>query len=437
MLTIKGLTISIYCMAINANHRYIPRLADKVLDDILKMRGAVLIEGIKWCGKTTTAKQIAKSLIDLSNQKEKDRVSFLLSEQPDKLFRSKKPILMDEWQKVPLLWDAIRSEVDKESEFGQFILTGSTSQLEAAKTVNAHSGIGRIGRLKMQPMSLWESKDSNGDVSLTAVFDGDNIGYSESEKSIEDIAFLCARGGWPAVLDMPKRLALKQAYLYLDELCESDIQTIDGHRRSSSKMRKLLQSYARYSGSMAPTTSISNDLMELSRPTVIDYINALEKLFVISEIEAWNPNFRSSVAIQSSNTRYYTDPSIAVAALHMGPEDLMNDYETFGFIFETMVIRDLRSYAQILDADVFHYRDSSGRECDAVLHCRNGKYALIEVKLGQNQEDYAAANLLSLSEKLVKDGNRKPDFLMVITATGYVHRRNDGVLSVPVCCLRN
>lgn len=417
--------------------RYYKRIADDVLDNILKIRGAVLIEGIKWCGKTTTARQKALSVIDLSQKKEADRAELMVYENPEKLFSGTKPILIDEWQKVPTIWDSLRNQIDRHQEVGSFILTGSTSQTKAIENLRMHSGLGRIGRMKLLTMSLWESQDSNGEISLGELFQNKKINYSDSPHSLNDIAFLCIRGGWPAVIKTDKKLAAKQASLYIDEFCESDIRTVDGHRRSSDKMRKILRSYARFSGSNAPNTSIENDVTDISKNTLYDYLKVLEYLFITNETPAWNPNFRSATAIQSSNTRYFTDPSITAAALGMGEKDLLNDIETFGLIFETLVIRDLKAYAQILDADIFHYRDSSGLECDAVMHCRNGEYALIEVKLSQSREEEGAKTLKRLKTKIEKAHLNPPSFLMVITATGFAHKREDGVLVIPIGCLKN
>ena len=308
--------------------KYYKRIADYVLDNILKIRGAVLIEGIKWCGKTTTARQKALSVIDLSQKKEADRADLMVYEDPEKLFSGTKPILIDEWQKVPTIWDSLRNQIDSHQEVGSFILTGSTSQTKAIESLRMHSGLGRIGRMKLLTMSLWESKDSNGDISIGELFKNKKITYSDSPHSLRDIAFLCTRGGWPAVIKTDKKLSAKQASLYIDEFCESDIRTVDGHRRSAEKMRKILRSYARFSGSNAPNTSIENDVSDISKNTLYDYLKVLEDLFITNETPAWNPNFRSATAIQVSNTRYFTDPSITAAALGMGENDLLHDIET-------------------------------------------------------------------------------------------------------------
>lgn len=416
--------------------KYYKRLADNVLAEKLKMRGAVLIEGVKWCGKTTTAKQKALSVIDLSVRKEIDRAELLVYEDPEKLFSSQKPTLIDEWQKVPLIWDALRNHVDSSGIKGEFILTGSTSQTKAVESLRMHSGTGRIGRMKMYTMSLWESGDSNGEVSLSSLFNNPDKIYSDSSHALEDIAYLCVRGGWPGVIGLSKETAEKQAKLYLDELCDSDIQNVDGHRRSSTKMRTILRSYARFSGSNATNTALENDVSDISKNTLADYLKVLDDLFVTDETEAWNPNFRSKTAVQTANTRYMTDPSITVAALHMNSKDLMADFETFGLVFETMAIRDLKVYAQSLDSEILHYRDSAGLECDAVLHSDKGEYALIEIKLSQAKEDEAAQSLTKLYNKITKAGKPVPSFMMVLTGTGFAHKRDDGIFVVPIGCLK-
>ena len=400
------------------------------------MRGAVLIEGIKWCGKTTSAKRHAHSLIDLSIESEKERAEFLVRESPGRLFNTPQPILVDEWQKVPSIWDAIRNQVDQRGAFGYFLLTGSTSQEKAAESLRSHSGTGRIGRVRMNTMSLWESSDSTGEISLGSLLAGVTNTFGESKHQITDIAYLCARGGWPGVLHLRTELAVKQAKLYVDEVCESDIRNVDGHRRSALKMRKILQSYARHSASDAPNTAIEADVREISKNTLADYLKVLEDLFIINETTAWNPNFRSATAIRQSNTRYLADPSITTAALRMDPEDLLNDLHTFGLVFETLCIRDLKAYAQVLDADILHYRDAAGLECDAVLHARDGRYGLIEVKLGRNHEAEGAGTLIRLKKKIIASHQREPDFMMVITGTGFVHLRKDGILVVPIGCLK-
>ncbi len=416
--------------------KYYERIADTVLDNILKLRGAVLIEGIKWSGKTTSAKHKAQSVIDLSVKKEADRAEALVYEDAEKLFMPAKPLLIDEWQKVPPIWDGIRNHIDRHQEAGAFILTGSTSQTKAAESLRMHSGLGRIGRMKMLTMSLWESCDSNGEVSLSALFDNPEHIHSDSPHTLEDIAFLSVRGGWPGVLGIDRDLASKQGELYLDEFCQSDIRSVDGHRRSAEKMKKILRSYARFSGSNAPDTSIERDVNEISKNTLADYLKVLDDLFITNETTSWNPNLRSRSAIQTSNTRYFTDPSITAAAVGAGEGDLLNDFETFGFVFETLVIRDLKAYSAMLDGSIYHYRDSSGLECDAVLHLRNGSYALIEVKISQIREDEGAATLKKLGKKIEASGMKAPSFLLVITATGHAHRREDGVYVIPIGCLK-
>ncbi len=416
--------------------KYYKRVADIALEEVLSLRGAVLIEGIKWCGKTTSGKHKAQSIIDLSIKKEADRAEALVYEDSDKLFSTDKPILIDEWQKVPAVWDGIRNYVDKHQMPGAFILTGSTSQRYASDSLKMHSGVGRIGRMKMLTMSLYESDDSNGEISLSSLFDNPGKIYSDSPHSLLDIAFLAVRGGWPGALNIDKKLSSRQAGLYIDEFVESDIQSVDGHRRSAVKMRKILRSYARLSGSNAPNTAIEKDAGDISKNTLADYLKVLDELFITNETAAWKPNLRAGTAVQTSNTRYFTDPSITASVLGAGENDLLSDFETFGFVFETLVIRDLKAYALALGGDVYHYRDSDGLECDAVLHLRNGKYGLIEVKISPTREDEGASTLRRLKRKLENSGGKGPDFLLVITATGYAHKRDDGVYVVPVGCLR-
>ncbi len=415
---------------------YYKRIVDIALEEVLFLRGAVLIEGIKWCGKTTSGKHNAQSVIDLSIKKEADRAEALVYEDPDKLFSIDKPILIDEWQKVPQIWDGIRNYVDSKEMRGAFILIGSISQRDAADRLRMHSGVGRIGRMKMLTMSLFESNDSNGEISLSSLFDNPEKIYSDSPHTLLDIAFLAVRGGWPGALNIDKKLSSKQAELYIDEFVESDIQNVDGHRRSGVKMRKILRSYARFSGSYSPNTAIENDVNDISKNTLADYLKVLDDLFITNETSAWNPNLRSRTAVQTSNTRYFTDPSITAAVLGASENDLLDDFETFGFVFETLVIRDLKAYAVALGGEVYHYRDSDGLECDAVVHLRNARYGLVEVKISQTREDEGAFTLKKLKNKLEREGRKGPDFLLVITATGYAHKRDDGVFVVPIGCLR-
>lgn len=421
---------------------YKKRIADDILKRKLKGKGAVLIEGPKWCGKTTTAEQIAASVLYMDNPQFKTQNILMAQVNPKFLLKGETPRLIDEWQLAPELWDAIRFEVDHRSELGQFILTGSSVPVET-KTIS-HSGTGRFAWVTMRPMSLYESGDSTGDVSLTNLFTNPNNIEGVSNLNFEKLAFVTCRGGWPQAIDMPQDIALDQAIDYYEAVVRSDINRVDGINKNPDKIRRFMRSYARNQGEQVANTIIARDVfenneVEISDETVATYLDALKKIFVIEEIPAWNPNLRSKTAIRTSNTRYFVDPSIAVAALGIGPNDLINDLKTFGFIFETLCVRDLRVYADSLNGDVFHYRDKDGQECDAVIHLRNGKYGLIEIKLGGDKliED-GANNLKKMESKIDLEKMGKPSFLMVLIGVGdYAYRRSDGIYIVPIGCLKN
>lgn len=421
---------------------YKKRIADDILKRKLKGKGAVLIEGPKWCGKTTTAEQMAASVLYMDNPQFKTQNILMAQVNPKFLLKGETPRLIDEWQLAPELWDAIRFEVDHRSELGQFILTGSSVPVET-KTIS-HSGTGRFAWVTMRPMSLYESGDSTGDVSLTNLFTNPNSIEGVSNLTFEKLAFVTCRGGWPQAIDMPQDIALDQAIDYYEAVVRSDINRVDGINKNSDKIRRFMRSYARNQGEQVANTIIARDVfenneVEISDETVATYLDALKKIFVIEEMPAWNPNLRSKTAIRTSNTRYFVDPSIAVAALGIGPNDLINDLKTFGFIFETLCVRDLRVYADSLNGDVFHYRDKDGQECDAVIHLRNGKYGLIEIKLGGDKliED-GANNLKKMESKIDLEKMGKPSFLMVLIGVGdYAYRRSDGIYIVPIGCLKN
>lgn len=425
-----------------ANVLYKKRIADLIIERRLQGKGAVLIEGPKWCGKTTTAKQYAQSLLDLGDSTILSNAQISLQVNPKSLLVGDVPRLIDEWQTIPSLWDMIRSEVDRRQDVGQFILTGSSVPIEQEKIV--HSGTGRIGRITMRPMSLWESGESNGGVSLNDLFEGKKIDIQNSDLTLEDIAYLICRGGWPKAALLNKNIALDEAFDYYEAIYKTDIHRVDNVRRNSERTRLLLRSYARNQGSSVSLNLLANDIknndnVSITYETVSDYIDALKKLFVIEDMPAWNPNLRSKSAIQTSDTRYFIDPSIAVNALSIGPSDLMNDLQTFGLFFESMAVRDLRVYADALQGNIFHFRNSAGLECDAVLHRRNGTYGLIEIKLGgANLIDQGAKTLLNLVNKIDGEKMPMPSFLMVLTAIGdYSYQRpNDGVWVVPIGCLK-
>ncbi len=422
--------------------KYRKRIADDILKRKLEGKGAVLIEGPKWCGKTTTAEQIAASVLYMDDPEKKEQNITMSEISPKRLLIGAVPRLIDEWQLAPKLWDTIRFEVDHRDGLGQFILTGSAVPADTKEIT--HSGTGRFTWLTMRPMSLYESGDSSGDVSLKALFDGAAEIDGSSELSFDRLAFLVCRGGWPQAVDMREEIALDQAMDYYDAVVHSDINRADQVQKNPERVRRLMRSYARNQGGQVPNTVLAqdiaaNDEASISEETVASYVNALRKIFVVEDMPAWNPNLRSKTAIRSSDTRYYVDPSIAAAALGIGPNDLLNDLKTFGFLFETLCIRDLRVFADALNGEVYHYRDKEGQECDAVVHLRNGRYGLIEIKLGGDKLiEEGARSLKSMEAKLDTDRMRVPSFLMVLTGTGdYAYRRPDGVCVVPIGSLKN
>ncbi len=421
---------------------YRPRIADRLLARKLRGKGAVLIEGPKWCGKTTTAEQLARSVLYVSEPGKVNQNIELSRLNPSLLLQGEKPRLLDEWQVAPLLWDAIRFDADHSALLGLYILTGSCVPADMSDVI--HSGTGRFGWLKMRPMSLWESGESSGEVSIRDLFENETEVSGMSRIDLTRMAFLCCRGGWPLSLDMDEEIALDQAFDYLDAVEHRDIQRVDGVDREPSRVHRLLRSYARHQGAQATLAVIQQDLASnegerLDTDTIASYIKALKSIFVVEDVEAWNPNLRSKTAIRSSDTRYFIDPSIATAALGLGPNDLINDLNTFGLIFETLCMRDLRVYAEACDGKVYHYRDKNGLECDAVMHLRNGRYGLIEIKLGGDHLiNEGAKTLKALSEKIDTDKMKAPSFLMVLTAVGdYAYRRDDGVYVVPIGALKD
>ena len=421
--------------------KYKQRIADRLLVRKVLGKGAVLIEGPKWCGKTTTAKQLAKSVLDLGDASVLKQSSQMIEISPKSLLEGKTPRLIDEWQALPSIWDSIRSEVDKRGEPSQFILTGSSVLPDADATI--HSGTGRFAHIMMRPMSLFESGESSGTISLNDLFDGKTPEVQQCDLSIDDIAYLTCRGGWPWATLISKEVALDQAFDYVDSVTKRDIQRVDKVKRSPERTRLLLRSYARNISQQVSYATIrkdmlANDANTLDEDTVADYIKALKKLFVIEDLAAWNPNLRSKAAIRTSDTRHFVDPSIGIAALGIAPKDLINDLDTFGLFFEDMAVRDLRVYAEALDGGLYHYRDSNGLECDTVLHRRNGSYALLEVKLGGEESINAgAASMIELAGKIDTDKMPAPSFMAVIIGVGkYAYRRQDGVYVIPIGCLK-
>lgn len=421
---------------------YKHRIADKILHRKVLGKGAVLIEGPKWCGKTTTAKQLAKSVLDLGNSSVLLQSSQMIELSPDILLEGATPRLIDEWQALPPIWGTIRSEVDRRGEPSQFILTGSSVLPDADETI--HSGTGRFAHLKMRPMSLYESGESTGEVSLADLFDGKKFEIRANSLDVETLAFLTCRGGWPWATIISRDVALDQAVDYFDSVVNYDIQRVDKVKRSAERAKLLLRSYARNVSQQVSVATIrkdmlSNDASSLDENTVLDYVKALKRLYVIEDLAAWNPNIRSKAAIRTSDTRHFVDPSIGTAALGLGPKDLVNDLNSFGLFFEDLVVRDLRVYAEALDGSLYHYRDSSGLECDAVLHRRNGSYALLEVKLGGAERiEEGASNLVALANKIDTGKMQVPSFMAVVIGVGqYAYQRKDGVYVIPVGCLKD
>ena len=421
--------------------KYKNRIADGMLKERLARKGAVLIEGPKWCGKTTTAKQQAASVLDLGDSMLLEQSRQMMGVNPYSLLSGDTPRLIDEWQTIPALWDLIRSEVDKRGLMGQFIFTGSAVPHNVKEFT--HSGTGRYVRLKMRPMSLFESEESTGQVSIEELFEKRDFGVINVDNNIERVAYQICRGGLPQAVALDGQAALEQAFDYVDDIANVDIHRVDSQRRSTLTTKHLLRSLARHQGASVSYAAIcadikNNDKQSISDDTIASYIDALDKIFVIEDMPAWNPNLRSSTAVRTSDTRYFTDPSFATAALGLSPQDLVNDLKTMGFMFETMAVRDLRVYADALNAKVYHYRDANGLECDAVLHRRDGNYGLVEIKLGGvDAIESAANNLKKLSDKIDTNKMPEPTFMMVLVAVGpYAYRRPDGVYVVPINVLR-
>ena len=426
---------------------YLPRIVDKELEDYLEAFGAVLITGPKWCGKTTSASQKAKSILKLQDPDKTLGYLMTAETKPTLLLEGEKPRLIDEWQMAPVLWDAVRTSVDDIGEEGLYILTGSTA-VDESKIM--HSGTGRIARLKMLPMSLYESEESSGTISLISLFNDDkyNIDGKRSDLTIENLVFAACRGGWPSSLGKKSdRAKLLVASAYVDNIIESDVSSIDGISRDPVKVRSLLRSYARNIGTTATNKTILRDInanTNLSEAAFYDYVKALNRLFVIDDIPAWNPSIRSKTSIRSLNKKMFIDPSIMTAALGLTPSVLLQDFNTFGFIFENLCIRDLKVYAMSLGAEISYYRDRMDLEVDAVLHLQDGRFALIEFKLGSNQIEQGAKHLLEVVT-LIKKANktkkglslREPNLLIIITGGDLAYTREDGVKIIPIGCLKN
>lgn len=427
---------------------YLHRIADTVLVERLEAFGAVLVEGPKWCGKTTTAEQIAKSVLKLQDTDMREEYLATAALKPSLLLQGDVPRLLDEWQDVPVLWDAVRTMVDKRNTPGQFILTGSNS---IEKKSILHSGTGRISRMQMLPMSLWESGESSGRISLQELFDNPtlNIDGLTSDLTIEELIYVACRGGWPATVNIKSDKAkLLVARNYVDTICKEDISRIDGVRRDERVAKMLLRSYARNISTLAKNTSILADIVSsgevsITTPTFDDYVAALQKLFVISNIDAWSPAIRSKTAIRSGYKRAFIDPSIAVASLGLSPQALHTQLKTFGFIFEQLCIRDLKAYTLDFDSHISHYRDRYGLEADLVLHLADGRYALVECKLGSREIEDGAQHLLRL-QHLIREYNKsekqipllEPNLLIILTGGKMAYSRPDGVKIISIATLK-
>ena len=417
--------------------KYLPRVIDSILDEYLEAFGAILIRGPKWCGKTTTAKQRASSVLQMQDPDNFRAYLDMANFMPSRLLEGDTPRLIDEWQMAPVLWDAVRSAVDERQKVGQFILTGSTV---IGHDQILHTGTGRIVKIDMKPMSLFESNESNGTVSLNSLFFKQDFTGSKSDLTVEQLVFSICRGGWPASIGLKERAALLIAKSYVEAICTDDARRIDASISDPERVRAILRSYARNLSTLASNRSILKDIstndLTMNESTLYRYLTALNSLFVIQDIPAWNPSIRSSTSIRSTNKKGFVDPSSAAAALALTPSQLLDDLQTLGFFFESLCIRDLQIYASEQGGEISYYRDRYGLECDIVLHLDNGSYALIEAKLGSSEIDEASKNLIKLKGLIGEKKLRQPEFLMVLTAGQYAYKRTDDVLVVPIGCLK-
>jgi predicted AAA+ superfamily ATPase len=423
---------------------YLTRLVDDKLKTAMDALGGVYIEGLKWCGKSTTAERLAKTIVKLQDPIVYERYAAFATTSRELLLAGEKPLMFDEWQNIPKIWDFIRAAIDEHSLVGQYILTGSAKPKEDTKKkdeqvkVKRHTGTGRIAKITMYPMSLWESRDSSGEVSLSDIFDGKDVINGTSKLTLEQLAFVICRGGFPESVVRPNQALTLIAYYYMS-LTTEDITDVDGINRNPKRAHAILRSYARHISTVANSTTIMADIeandKSITKPTFNSYISAFEKLFVICDIDAWSPQLRSKTAIRVSAKRQFVDPSLAAHALGVRPNDLIADLKTFGFLFESLCERDLKVYSQSLDGEISHYHDESGLKTDAIIHLADGRWGAIEIKLGGNQINVAAAKLIKLKEKVAE--RKEPSFLMVLTGSPYAYKRPDGVLVVPIGCLKN
>lgn len=426
------------------NKYYRPRICDAILQKKLRTSGAVLITGPKWCGKTWTALNQANSVIYLQDTDKRASYLKMAQTMPSLMLRGDKPRLIDEWQIATVLWDAVRYEVDKTPEKGQFILTGSVVVDEDAMDPMErmeHTGTGRISRMRMRPMSLFETGESNGTISLKQLFDGTAKVESLSNLTVEDLAYAICRGGWPASLDMEKEDALEVAYDYLDAICDRDAGAVDKTQKDPDRVRSIMRSLARNISTMTTDRTIMSDVqsndVSITDKTLESYLRALRRLFVIEDIKAWQPSLRSKTGIRTSDKRQFVDPSLAVAAVGANPDSILSDFNYFGFLFESLCARDLRIYSEPLRGTIRHYHDNSNLEADLIISLNNGKWAAVEVKLGSREIEEGAQHLKQLADKVDTSKFQKPSFLMVLTGGEFAYRREDGVFVVPIGCLKD
>ena len=418
--------------------KYLPRIVDKEIDELMEIMGAVLIEGCKWCGKSTTGLYHAKSVIEFQNPDRKQEYDNIRNTKPSLFLNGEKPRMFDEWQMYPVVWDSVRTDVDHTGLKGQYILTGSAKPSEGE---TMHTGTGRISRVLMRPMSLFESKESTGEVSFSDILAGKDIS-GVSKLSLEDIASIIVRGGWPASISIKSDAKYRIAKEYVKSLIHEEVRSVDGVERNTEKMQNVLRSLARNISTQVSNSTIEADIKktsddDISRPTLTDYLNTLEKLFVIEDVKATNLNLRSKYALRTKPKKFFVDPSIATAILDLKPMDLINDLNTFGFMFESLCIRDLKIYTESLGGDVTFYRDERGFEVDAILRMPSGKWGAIEIKLGAGYIDEAANNLLKFKEHVDIKKCGEPSFLLVLTGTNYSYKRDDGVYVVSIGTLKN
>ena len=422
--------------------KYLTRVGDELLKRKLRSSAAVLIEGPKWCGKTSTGAQLAKSIVYIQDPDKRNMYRQMADTQPSLLLEGATPRMLDEWQTIPVLWDAVRFAADKRQEMNQFILTGSATPLDEDENSEIeHTGMGRIARLRMRPMSLWESKESTGQVSLQALFDGtQEMRLYENPHTLQDIAYLLCRGGWPGTIKLDKDAALDVAVNLVDELVNVDVNRVDGTEKNPDRVRAVLRSYARNISTMTSANTIMGDVrandISITDKTLTNYLTALRRLFIVEDAKAWQPSLRSRTGIRTSNKRHFVDTSIATAVLELNPKSILEDFELFGFLFEDFCLRDIRVYTELLRGTVYHYHDNSDLEADLIIRLHDGRWAAIEVKTGSKEIEDASRNLIKLANEVDTSKIGAPSFLMVLTAGQFAYRREDGVYVVPIGCLK-